>query len=111
MYVYEEIRYSIESSHIKKKGNIFQIKKPDIFYIFSFSYLGKTHFHPTLPPCTDEYLEASLDSIDYNNDSVPKAWIRQGLISMPGITCKTNIFPRIVSATTILFWGLDCNKY
>ena len=47
MYVYEEIRYSIESSHIKKKGNSFQIKKPDIFYIFSFSYLGKTHFHPT----------------------------------------------------------------
>merc|ERR1712051_729611 len=51
----------------------------------------------------DEILEASLDSIDYANDSVPKAWIRKGLISMPDITCKTNIFPRIVYPTTILF--------
>merc|ERR1719278_429820 len=47
----------------------------------------------SLPPCPDESLEASLDSNDYDNDSVPTSWVRQGIIPIPGITCKPNKLP------------------
>ena len=47
----------------------------------------------SLPPCPDESLEASLDSNDYDNDSVPTSWVRQGIMPLPGITCKANKLP------------------
>merc|ERR1719278_1673248 len=47
----------------------------------------------SLPPCPDESLEASLDSNDYDNDSVPTSWVRQGIMPLPGITCKANNLP------------------
>ena len=72
--------------------------------------LNQKQIHHTLIPCTDEILEASLDSIDLYYDSVPKAWIRQEKISKPGIAFKTNVLPQTVSVTTILFWGLEYFK-
>ena len=38
-------------------------------------------------------MEASLDSNDYDNDSVPTSWVRQGIMPLPGITCKANKLP------------------
>ena len=48
----------------------------------------------SLPPCPDKSLEASLDSNDYDNDSVPTSFIRQAIMPIPVLLAsQTNCLP------------------